>query len=57
MPPTAAELAALVDEFYSRMAQGEGGGALGSMGESDGGVVFQGEGLYTNDAIVVCLVS
>lgn len=39
--PTADELASLVDEFYAARTSTE---SLGSMGESDGGVVFQGEG-------------
>lgn len=38
--PSAQELSALVDEFYSA----GGGGDLGSMGESDAGVIFQGDG-------------
>ena len=38
--PSAQELASLVDEFYAA----RGAGDLGSMGESDAGVVFQGEG-------------
>mmetsp|Transcript_14551 Transcript_14551/g.31627 ORF Transcript_14551/g.31627 Transcript_14551/m.31627 type:complete len:258 (-) Transcript_14551:408-1181(-) len=37
--PTAEELAALVDEFYASRTE-----SLGSMGENDGGVVFQGQG-------------
>jgi hypothetical protein len=38
--PSAEELSSLVDEFYAA----GGGGDLGSMGESDAGVVFQGAG-------------
>eukprot|EP00579_Thalassiosira_antarctica_P008451 CAMPEP_0201901484 /NCGR_PEP_ID=MMETSP0902-20130614/54393_1 /ASSEMBLY_ACC=CAM_ASM_000551 /TAXON_ID=420261 /ORGANISM="Thalassiosira antarctica, Strain CCMP982" /LENGTH=256 /DNA_ID=CAMNT_0048435437 /DNA_START=24 /DNA_END=794 /DNA_ORIENTATION=+ len=37
--PTAEELAALVDDFYAARTE-----SLGSMGENDGGVVFQGNG-------------
>lgn len=39
--PTANELASLVDEYYAARTPIE---SLGSMGENDGGVVFQGEG-------------
>eukprot|EP00277_Geminigera_cryophila_P016973 CAMPEP_0179454158 /NCGR_PEP_ID=MMETSP0799-20121207/38002_1 /TAXON_ID=46947 /ORGANISM="Geminigera cryophila, Strain CCMP2564" /LENGTH=224 /DNA_ID=CAMNT_0021251717 /DNA_START=217 /DNA_END=891 /DNA_ORIENTATION=- len=44
LEPTAAELAMLVNEFYSTIASANSGGELGSMGERDLGVVFQGDG-------------
>ena len=44
LEPTAAELAMLVNEFYSTIASANSGGGLGSMGERDFGVVFQGDG-------------
>eukprot|EP01083_Nonionella_stella_P122585 368911_1 len=49
--PTADELASLVDEFYAARTSMEE--SLGSMGESDGGVVFQGGGDPMSAANVV----
>lgn len=48
--PTADELACIVDEFYAAKLSGD----LGSMGESDGGVVFQGDGdpLMATDVVL-----
>ena len=48
--PTAEELACLVDEFYAAKSAGD----LGSMGENDSGVVFQGDGdpLLTTDIVL-----
>ena len=49
LEPSAQELASLVNEFYAA----GGGGDLGSMGETDAGVVFQGDGDPLEAAAIV----
>lgn len=49
LEPSAEELATLVNELYAALSSG----ATGGMGESDGGIVFQGEGDPLEAAAVV----